>query len=71
MDQTNERMVFDRIVHNCCEREDKPQYFLVTPKLLHGLRAMDDDQVTVLLVFNGPGISDKWQLSKKRDDSIV
>eukprot|EP01036_Dinobryon_divergens_P026564 gene26564-35232_t len=63
MDQSNERMVFDRIVHNCCEREDKPQYFLVTPKLLHGLRAMDDDQVTVLLVFNGPGISDKWQLT--------
>ena len=70
MDQSNERMVFDRIVHNCCEREDKLQYFLVTPKLLHGLRAIDDDQVTVLLVFNGPGISDKWQLSKKRDPIV-
>ena len=65
MDQTNERLVFDRIVHNCCEKADKPQYFLVTPKLLHGLRAMDDDQVTVLLVFNGPGITNKWQLGKR------
>ena len=63
MDQTNERLVFDRIVQNCCcEKEAKSQYFLVTPKLLQGLRSIDNDHVTVLLVLNGPGISNKWQL---------
>jgi len=65
MDQTNERLVFDRIVHNCCEKREKPQYFLVSPKLLPGMRAMDDDLVTVLLVINGPGITNKWDFSKR------
>jgi len=68
MDQTNERLVFDRIVQSCCkdaqEGLGRPQYFLVTPKLLQGLRAMDNDNVTVLLVFNGPGVGSKWQLSQ-------
>jgi hypothetical protein len=40
-----------------------PQYFLVTPKLLQGLRCLDHDQVTVLLIWNGPGIEEKWNLS--------
>ena len=65
MDQTNERLVFDRIVHNCCEKREKPQYFLVSPKLLPGMRAMDDDLVTVLLVINGPGITNDWNFSKR------
>jgi hypothetical protein len=39
----------------------KPQYFLVSPKLLEGLRAMDNDDVTILLVWNGPGVASKWQ----------
>lgn len=65
MDQTNERLVFDRIVHNCCEKREKPQYFLVSPKLLPGMRAMDDDLVTVLLVMNGPGITNDWDFSKR------
>jgi len=68
MDQTNERLVFDRIVQSCCrdapEGLGRPQYFLVTPKLLQGLRAMDNDHVTVLLVFNGPGVGSKWQLTQ-------
>ena len=76
MDERNERLVFDRIVQSCCSAKDaaalaranplvsqtKPQYFLVSPKLLQGLRAMDHDDVTVLLVLNGPGVKNKWQL---------
>jgi len=76
MDERNERLVFDRIVQSCCSAKDaaalaranplvsqtKPQYFLVSPKLLQGLRAMDHDDVTVLLVLNGPGVKSKWQL---------
>jgi hypothetical protein len=64
MDATNERLVFDRIVKNCCDAErPKPQYFLVTPKLLQGLRAMDNPHVTVLLVFNGAGIPKLWDMT--------
>jgi hypothetical protein len=68
MDERNERLVFDRIVKSCCDVENgggrhNPQYFLVTPKLLQGLRCLDHDQVTVLLIWNGPGIEEKWNLS--------
>ena len=62
MDERNERLVFDRIVTSCCGK-DKPQYFLVSPKLLQGLRSMEADDVTVLMIWNGPGVQDKWQLS--------
>lgn len=74
MDERNERLVFDRIVQSCCEGEVRPQYFLVSPKLLQGLRAMAHDNVTVLMVWNGAGVFSKWQiedvvtcLQKKRD----
>ena len=40
----------------------RAQYFLVSPKLLEGLAAMDNDDVTVLMVYNGPGVVNKWQL---------
>lgn len=61
MDERNERLVFDRIVRNCCGDATNPQYFLVTPKLLECLRSMDNDDVTVLIILNGPGIHSKWQ----------
>jgi len=74
MDERNERLVFDRIVQSCCEGESRPQYFLVSPKLLQGLRAMAHDNVTVLMVWNGAGVFSKWQiddvvscLQRKRD----
>ena len=51
MDERNERLVFDQIVQSCCSSvagaadnepvlklKEKPQYFLVSPKLLQGLR---------------------------------
>ena len=60
MDESNERLVFDRIVKSCCGDASKPQYFLVTPKLLQGLGAMNNEDVTVLLVWNGPGTLNKW-----------
>lgn len=62
MDERNERLVFDRIVQSCCGDKSKPQYFLISPKLLEGLRSMENDDVTVLLVWNGPGVQSKWQL---------
>jgi chromosome segregation ATPase len=64
MDERNERLVFDIIVrHSCISSEEKalkatarkPQYFLVSPKLLQGLKAMESRGVTVLMVWNGPG----------------
>mgnify|MGYP000521854883 CR=1 FL=1 len=64
MDERNERLVFDRIVQSCCGHREKPQYFLVSPKLLQGLRSMQHDDVTVLLVWNGPGISKKWHFHR-------
>ena len=32
----------------------------VTPKLLQGLGAMNNEDVTILLVWNGPGTNTKW-----------
>ncbi|CAN0208120.1 unnamed protein product, partial [Discosporangium mesarthrocarpum] len=52
MDPANERLVFSRIVRNSCGPE-RQQYFLVTPKLLQGLVAMDNEDVTVIFVNNG------------------
>lgn len=37
MDPRNERMVHERMVDIAC-REHTSQYFLITPKLLHGLK---------------------------------
>ncbi|KAG5177091.1 P-loop containing nucleoside triphosphate hydrolase protein, partial [Tribonema minus] len=53
MDAHNERLVFSRIVRNSC-RTDCKQFFLITPKLLQGLIAMDNPFVTVHFILNGP-----------------
>jgi hypothetical protein len=68
MDEINERLVIDRIVEDCCGDDGKPQYFLVTPKLLPALRALNHEDVTILLVLNGAGVLQKWifpQILKK------
>ncbi|CAM9825805.1 unnamed protein product, partial [Hapterophycus canaliculatus] len=52
MDPKNERQVFSRIVLNSCGPERK-QYFLITPKLLQGLVAMDNPDMTVIFIMNG------------------
>jgi chromosome segregation ATPase len=68
MDESNERLVFDRVVKSCCGDASKPQYFLVTPKLLQGLGAMRNDDVTILLVWNGPGAESKWEFTEILED---
>jgi structural maintenance of chromosomes protein 5 len=60
LDERNERLVFKRIVMNSCRPpkttsvDHSGQYFLITPKLLPNLTAMEEDAMTVLFVFNGP-----------------
>lgn len=87
MDERNERLVFDRIVRNCCgdflpstnesTAQDpntrdiakyaplwRPQYFLITPKLLPNLLSLKHPDVTVLLVRSGAGLRDvHWSFS--------
>lgn len=59
LDDRNERLVFSRIVANSCNAPKKSltdhsgQYFLITPKLLPNLVAMENEAITVLFVFNG------------------
>ena len=60
LDDRNERLVFKRIVMNSCRPpkttliDHSGQYFLITPKLLPNLTAMEEEAMTVLFVFNGP-----------------
>mmetsp|Transcript_15087 Transcript_15087/g.30411 ORF Transcript_15087/g.30411 Transcript_15087/m.30411 type:complete len:146 (+) Transcript_15087:2507-2944(+) len=62
LDERNERLVFKRIVENSTRPptdEGIPhshvgQYFLITPKLLPNLTDMENEDVTVLCIFNGP-----------------
>jgi structural maintenance of chromosomes protein 5 len=60
LDERNERLVFKRIVANSCRPpkstviDHSGQYFLITPKLLPNLTAMEEEAMTVLFVFNGP-----------------
>ena len=50
MDPRNERMVHERMVEIAC-REHTSQYFLITPKLLTGLRY--DPRMRVLCIASG------------------
>ncbi len=50
MDPRNERMVHERMVEIAC-REHTSQYFLITPKLLSGLRY--DDRMRVHTIISG------------------
>lgn len=62
LDERNERLVFKRIVQNSTkppENANDPtshcgQYFLITPKLLPNLTDMENENVTVHCIFNGP-----------------
>lgn len=63
MDERNERLVFDQIVKSSTGDKIDSQYFLVSPKLLQGLRSMEHEDVTVLMIWNGPGVRSKWQIS--------
>ncbi|CAM9443801.1 unnamed protein product [Ectocarpus sp. 6 AP-2014] len=58
MDPKNERQVFSHIVLNSCGPSRK-QYILITPKLLQGLVAMDNDGMTIVVLMNGPNNNTK------------
>ncbi|EGC38414.1 hypothetical protein DICPUDRAFT_148904 [Dictyostelium purpureum] len=63
MDPKNERMVFEQIVKTV-SKPDLPQYFLITPKLLHNLPY--SRETTVLCVFTGP-----WFISQQEWDEFL
>jgi hypothetical protein len=64
MDESNERIVFNRIVQNSTG-PDAPQYFLITPNLLQGLTDMNHPDIRALIVFNGP-----WNIKRPADWNI-
>jgi chromosome segregation ATPase len=53
MDPRNERMVHERMVEVAC-REHTSQYFLITPKLLSGLRY--DERMRVHTIVSGENV---------------
>jgi hypothetical protein len=58
MDPRNERMVHERMVEIAC-REHTSQYFLITPKLLTGLRY--DKRMKVLCIASGEHMPDDYK----------
>lgn len=65
MDERNERLVMRRIIANTTGTGGK-QYFLITPKLLEGLSTMEQEDVTIHVVYNGRRnvCSKDWDLSE-------
>jgi len=55
MDPRNERMVHERMVEIAC-REHTSQYFLITPKLLSGLRY--DERMRVHTIVSGEHVDE-------------
>ena len=66
MDADKERLAFYHLVNQSC-RAKLPQYFLITPKLLTGLRYNRD--ITVLFIMNGAHCIEqkKWNIPKFLD----
>ena len=58
MDPRNERMVHERMVEIAC-KEHTSQYFLITPKLLTGLRY--DKRMKVLCITSGEHMPENYQ----------
>ncbi len=56
MDPRNERMVHERMVEVAC-REHTSQYFLITPKLLPGLRY--DERMRVHTIVSGEHVHEQ------------
>lgn len=65
MDAQNERRIWEQVVR-AASKEDTPQYFLVTPKLLPDLTYTED--MVVLVVFNGPANmnQEQWERSLRK-----
>lgn len=71
LDERNERLVFERIVANSTRppnpnnlRDHSGQYFLITPKLLPNLFAMEVEAMTILNIFNGPCAPPRWNVDE-------
>lgn len=60
MDSLNERNVFDLIVKSSCSKK-KSQYFLITPKLLHGLEYPPEMEIAI--IHNGSSGKCHWNIS--------
>lgn len=58
MDPRNERMVHERMVEIAC-KEHTSQYFLITPKLLTGLRY--DKRMKVLCIASGEHMPENYK----------
>lgn len=58
MDPRNERMVHERMVEIAC-KEHTSQYFLITPKLLTGLRY--DKRMKVLCIASGEHMPEDYK----------
>jgi len=63
MDDTNERRVFDLIVETASH--NLSQYFLLSPKLLSGLKFTD--RMHIHVIFNGPHLALDWNEIKLVD----
>jgi chromosome segregation ATPase len=63
MDPRNERMVHERMVDIAC-REHTSQYFLITPKLLTGLRY--DRRMRLLCIQSGEFMPEDHRLTDVR-----
>lgn len=61
MDNVNERIVFDLIVKSSCSKK-KSQYFLITPKLLHGLEYPKEMEIAI--IHNGSAKKCHWNISE-------
>lgn len=57
MDPNNERAIF-QLVADYAVGKGKPQYFLITPKLLADLKFTKD--MTILCILNGPWLDEDW-----------
>lgn len=51
MDECNERRVFEFVTSSACKRNDLPQMFMISQKVVTGLQYPEG--ITVLLIYNG------------------
>jgi len=52
MDEANERTVFEMVTKNACTKEEAPQTFMLSQKVVTGLKYPRG--ITVLIIYNGP-----------------
>jgi chromosome segregation ATPase len=74
MDPRNERMVHERMVDIACQ-ENTSQYFLVTPKLLPGLKYHEKMKVHIInsgeYIPVATGKKNEWNLSSMAEIALA